>query len=665
MCPAQFTSRLSKLVVATCLSSLSFSLAHGSGITALPALSPLDQAPYTISAKSDLTIRPDRTVHKITTLRIKIQSEGAIQSLGQQRLSYIEGMETVDIIEAYTEKADGRRIEVDPAQIITSDATSGLAVMFLRDQKVRTVIFPDLSVGDVIVLKTSSDKSKDFFPNQFSNEFLFARATPVKDATITITTPKKVPIKLYVHGDEIHQTTEDGEFGTRYVINYQSRGVLAEQAGAISALDRDPYVLVTSFSNYAELGRAYWTEAAPKAEVTPLIQKIADTVTDGMADHRSQAEALDRWIKRNIRYVAVYVGAGRWTPHSADEVLKNRYGDCKDHAILLAALLAAKSIASEQVLINQGNAYTLPEVVTKSYFNHAILYIPEFDVYDDPTATYAAFGVLHEQAYDKPVVHAGPDGGRVARTPAMHASDHVSINRTLINVAADGTIRGETTQTGTGIFASGLRVDTVRILTNGPETAAANLLKYWGTPGKGRVMASSPVASDDAYQVKVSFTYDNKWVVPLAGQRIIPLGAPLLKRPGDYLLNVRQDNRHYSFQCYSGRQIEEIKVTFAEELPLPQKINGRTINNRIFTYTSNYSQEGRTFTVRREFTAHVPGQVCAPEVEGEIAEGIKTMHGSMGTRLTFRTTSLPPVTQSQPPNVHKVDVPAKTMVVQN
>jgi hypothetical protein len=128
---------------------------------------------------------------------------------------------------------------------------------------------------------------------------------------------------------------------------------------------------------------------------------------------------------------------------------------------------------------------------------------------------------------------------------------------------------------------------------------------------------------------------------------------------------VRQDNRHVGFQCYSGQQIEEIRVTFAEGLPLPQKITGRTINNRVFTYTSSYSQDGRTFMVRREFTAHVPGQVCAPEVEAEISEGLKAMHGSMGTRLSFKANTLPSAIQSQPPGGQKANIKSQTTVVQN
>jgi len=642
MCQFKLPSRLARLLSATVLTGMSTSLALAAGDPPVPT--PLHEAAFTIYSHADLTIRPDRTVRKVMDLHITIQKEAAIRAVGQQQLSYIEGMETLTILEAYTQKADGRRIDVDPSQIITTDLGSGVNFSFLRDQKVRSTIFPDLSIGDTIVLKAAIDKSQDFFPSQFSEQFIFPRFAPYVDATVTVTIPKEVAVKVQVKGDDISQAIDEDDSVRRHVITYMSRGTLSDPPGALSIWDRESYVLVSSLSDHAELGRAYWSAAAPKAVVTPQIQAIADQVTSGLSDRRAQAEALDLWVKRNIRYVAVYLGTGRWQPHAADEVLKNRYGDCKDHAILLAALLAAKGIGSEQVLINLGNAYVLPEVAAKAPFNHAIIYIPELDLYDDPTASQAAFGVLHEQAYDKPVVHGGPAGGRLARTPVMRADDHTSTNRTTVNIAADGTVSGETVQIATGMFASGLRSIATRHQAD--PNAAAGILKSIGVTGVARVSAPSPSDFTEPYALKVAFSYDKKWTLPLAGQRDIPLGAPVQKRPGEFLLNTRIENRQTTFQCYSGRQIEEISVTFAEGLLLPQKINGRTVSNRLVTYTSSYRQEGRTLIVRREFTAHVPGQVCAPEMEKEIAEAIKDVRASMRTRLTFKAF---PASQSKEP----------------
>ena len=59
-----------------------------------------------------------------------------------------------------------------------------------------------------------------------------------------------------------------------------------------------------------QLGASYWSAIADKAAPTSDIAKLAEQITNGIEDRRAQAEAIDRWVKQNIRYVGVYLGTG-------------------------------------------------------------------------------------------------------------------------------------------------------------------------------------------------------------------------------------------------------------------------------------------------------------------------------------------------------------------
>src|SRR5215471_1907865 len=122
------------------------------------------QAPYTTQYDGRLTIRADRTATMVVTKRLKVLIPAAIQALSQQQLLFIEGMQTLDVIEAFTEKPDGIRATVDPGNIITRDAASGLQATYLRDVKQRTVIFPDVGVGDTLVLTSKTETLQSLFP---------------------------------------------------------------------------------------------------------------------------------------------------------------------------------------------------------------------------------------------------------------------------------------------------------------------------------------------------------------------------------------------------------------------------------------------------------------------------------------------------------------------
>jgi hypothetical protein len=113
-----------------------------------PAASDRNSPAYTLSDDLHLTIRPDLMPAIDTIRRIKILRESAIATLGQQSLSYAESYNPTEVVEAYTEKADGRRIAVDQAHILTRDAATGLNATYQRDARVKTLIFPDIEVGD-------------------------------------------------------------------------------------------------------------------------------------------------------------------------------------------------------------------------------------------------------------------------------------------------------------------------------------------------------------------------------------------------------------------------------------------------------------------------------------------------------------------------------------
>jgi transglutaminase-like putative cysteine protease len=612
-----------------------------------PVRAPREEpAPYSVSFDKTITLHADRTAESVSTSRIKILGETALHTVGQQTISYVEGMQTVEVVEAYTEKADGRKIAVDPASMMTRDEASGLNAVYLRDAKARIVIFPDLAVGDSIVLSTRTQIKADVFPGQYFYNVVFPRQLPFGDCTLQFVVPKDLTLNVAVLGPGIeHQAVAESET-IRHVIKYRGSPRIADEPGATSPLDRDARAFISTFKDYEELGRAYWAEASKRAAVTPEIQAVADEITAGIADKRAQAAAIDHWIKSNVRYVAIYLGSGRVVPNDAATVLKNKYGDCKDQASLMAALLAAKGIGSEFVLVNGGNAHSLDLPPTLAALNHVIIYLPDFGMYDDPTASFSPFGVLSD-TYDKPVVHMSSGGVHLGRTPPMRAADHTLVTQTKVTIAADGTISGETRQSATGMFAVLARAVGSAIESNSPETIAERQLQAVGTPGKGRYQVEAPRNPTQPYVIRGRFTLNERFTSSPGSHKALPIGMPILGRPGDILLGRRSQGRKLPFTCMAGRQVEEIDVTIAGDKPLNLGVQGRKIANRLFSYRSEYQVEGRTLKIKHEFVSLVPNQVCGPEVESDITKPMAEVQASVNNRLTMNTTARPPA--AKPP----------------
>jgi hypothetical protein len=612
-----------------------------------PAPPSPDGVPFTLAIDYTLKLNADKTGEYLETRRVKVLGVAALRQVAQQTIEYVEGMQSLEIVGAFTEKADGTKVPVDLATVITRDVATGLGAVYLRDLKVVTVIFPDVSVGDTLVLSTRKIFHSDTFAGHFEQLMPLARNIPRADSTVRVIAPSSLPLKVGVQGEGMeHQAVVEGS-ETRHLITYRGRPAVPAEERMTSPLDRDPSIFISTFANHEDLARSYWDAARGAIEVTPEIARLADEITRGLDDKRAQARAISAWVKANIRYVFVVLGTTRVVPNAAAAVLKNRYGDCKDHAVLMSALLAAKGIAVEHVLINGDSAYTLPEPATMGYLNHVMLYLPELGIYDDPTVQFSSFGVLGGSEYDKPVVHVSDRRAYRARTPTMKPEDHVSIRRTRLTYAADGAVSGETEQSGTGLFALNARAIAASLQANGLERSTEEFLRRAGSPGKGAFEIGSLTELGDSYSVRARYAYDAHVTIKPPARFVIPTGLGIQARPGDFVLGTRNAARKLPFICLAGTQVEEIELAFADGLPLPQKIDGRRVDTKSFTYSAEYRLENRTLKVRREFVSRVPGQVCAADLEAEIAQPMRDVIASNATQMAFQAQSAPQ--PGQPP----------------
>jgi uncharacterized protein DUF3857/transglutaminase superfamily protein len=616
---------------------------------------------FAITVASHVSIEADGTATEISTTRTKILTPGAIAAQSQQKEQYVEGMETLEVVEAFTEKPDGTKVPVDPSSIISSAAGADQTAIYTHDQKQLVAIFPDVAVGDTVVMTTHKHSLSSFLPGQVNFAAVFPHNLPLVSAQIVIDAPATLDLQVKTYGSAMSDLVEDiGEL-RRHTVTLGARNFWDIEPQAVAPIDIDPAVVVSTIKSYADLGRMFADAALPKATVTPEIAALAETITKGIDDRRKQAIAIDTWMKTNIRYVGVYLQAGRIIPHDAASVLRNKFGDCKDKATLMSALLAAKGIESELVLINAGNAYTLREPANIAAFNHAIMYLPEFDLYDDPTAQLAAFGVLSPETYDKPVLRVSAAGAALARTPAMKPQDHVAFARTTIEVAADGTMKGRTVERDTGVFAIGMRTQRAAIQSLSVEVAAQQVLNFHKTPGTGRFQFRNSGAADDPVVAESSFTLNDKFKAPEQdGKAAIPNGTSITVRPGNFLLGTLPGNRKSDFACYAGRMIEEIDATFDPALPMPVAPSPVKINNAAFSYTATFKIEGRTLKVHREFISHVAHQTCQPKLEAAIARDMNTVRGNLEVTYVFHRSepaetevaaaapATPPVPPAQP-----------------
>ena len=108
-------------------------------------------------------------------------------------------------------------------------------------------------------------------------------------------------------------------------------------------------------------------------------------------------ERLFRWVRDQVRYVAVHRNIGAFKPHAPDEVRARSWGDCKDMTTLLVALLRGQGVAAHPALISAGTYFAPESPPAIGAFDHAIVAVEDGAGgwrFLDPTDKETAYGVV-------------------------------------------------------------------------------------------------------------------------------------------------------------------------------------------------------------------------------------------------------------------------------
>ena len=291
---------------------------------------------------------------------------------------------------------------------------------------------------------------------------------------------------------------------------------MAIDSNAANLITSTPRVMASTFRDHTQLAAAFAQQFNAKALVTDQVIKLAQTITGGKTTSKEQVAAIHNWVRKNIRYVAVYLGAGGWVPHDIGWILKNGYGDCKDHALLLQTLLKAVNIEAAPVLISTANEYVLAELPVG--FNHCIVYIPDLNLFSDPTDGRIPPGALPWADSDKPVVVALSEGAKIMRTPAFtSANNHVTV-RTELAISKEGKATGSIWIDAVGASATTLQDRLIQIPASMKGIAIQKLLEESNLVGRGIAQYAAVQRDTQAQSLKIAdLEIDNLLNDPTAG----------------------------------------------------------------------------------------------------------------------------------------------------
>jgi len=144
-------------------------------------------------------INPDGSFVLTYDAVLLINEERAVKSHAQLPIGYNRMLETIDVTEAYTQKPDGRKVNVQADQIKDQQEPRSSGAPMFQDTRFRMVIFPEVAVGDRLVLQYKKTRTTPLFPGHFE-DISIPGFRPIKQFQLIYDVPEGLRLQAEAQG---------------------------------------------------------------------------------------------------------------------------------------------------------------------------------------------------------------------------------------------------------------------------------------------------------------------------------------------------------------------------------------------------------------------------------------------------------------------------------
>lgn len=382
----------------------------------------------------------------------------------ETRLNYFKG---------WSISARGQEYEAKKDDVAELGAGEGYEVY--SDEKAKVMRIPGVDVGTIVGVEYEQKRH----PYTFEDQWFFQREDPLEHGRYILHLPPGWEFRAaWLHHPEQAPVTQ----GNTYVweVNDVPRIDTEDEmphwralAGQLIVTFFSDKVKGRTYANWSDFAAWYSQLTATVRDSSPAMQQKVQELAPATLPLLERIKALGRFAQRDVRYAAIEIGIGGYRPHQASQIFSNRYGDCKDKATVLSAMLAQIGVKSYYIPIHTDRGIYSDKTPPTNGFNHVILAIqlpqgsfkdPMPAMYEhpklgnllifDPTNPFVPFGQIPSYEQDNYGLLVGDQGGELIHLPVAPPELN-RINRTAqIKLLPDGSIKGEVKEVRTGSQAA-------------------------------------------------------------------------------------------------------------------------------------------------------------------------------------------------------------------
>ena len=341
--------------------------------------------------------------------------------------------------------------ELEPPNEAYSDVTPPglLSYNLYSDMMWKVVTMPAVVPGAIIEYQVTLEDAAGSTAGQevwFWGGMQFQGTEPVLQSVCAVRIPTEHALAWRVYQTDTEpeiQATDEHRIYTWRAGAYPSMPVEPSIADAASQLPRLSY---SSVQTWERVSQWYRDLAKERYEADDAIRAFTQELTQGLDDHEAKLRSIYNFVAGDIRYVGIEYGQGAYQPSPAPEVLRYRYGDCKDKATLLITMYDLIGQKAYPALL-QPSPYEPVDTSLPSptQFSHLIVAMPTPDgdyLWLDPTAAYCRFGELPHADQGRTALVVNEEDGVLEQTKQYGSDSNRLELSSHLKLTEDGMLSG-------------------------------------------------------------------------------------------------------------------------------------------------------------------------------------------------------------------------------
>jgi tetratricopeptide (TPR) repeat protein len=489
--------------------------------------------------------------------------------------------------------------KLDTAETIKPDGTRQEATSIRRG----VIHFPALEPGSLLhVAYRYESSSSSWMEDHFDMSFNFQGRDPCLRARWALVLPADKELKVHKTGELIQERSEE-------FMGQQVRIWTAEHAPMLHRESMRPpirllraAVYVSTVPTWDVLARWQNSLISDQFEVNDEIRKKTEEVTKNEQAPMGKLRAIYQFVAKEIRYLHHDVGIFGKKPNKAINVFENRFGDCKDKATIMIAMLKHVGIQAAYAAVRTVEKGPVFWEVPHAQTNHIITYIPaqkgiEKPLFVDGTSQYGDLEYLLDRNQGIKALVLDGETHKIIETPSLPPETSTLENTSTASIRDDDTLVIKARERWTGWFAythrSGFNVEGKR-----KEELAKELSYRY----PGAVLTTARFSGLDTLEKEAGcdFTLEVPGQVRREGRtmRVNLLWPSNLARG----MARRPERRYDIFMVYRTN----FKISGTLQLPegtkvktLPEKLS---VDNDLFRFEHACQQKDRQITCSKSLT---------------------------------------------------------------